>query len=250
MDIRDGEGLWPSLHLQISAWSVKQFSCWRRLNGRRDLQKTLNPSLSTLGGQPLGNRDKFVAAWGWGWWHYVCTPIYVEWGTLLGLKAAQAHVPPDLLLYSWNEVIWRGSSGGLGPLTQLYEPLAQPARGRPWHCEEEDVPSMWEKTAVSFGSGTYWMGKNHAGLSLLSKNVCPFCLLLPESWWNRFVISLLSCCALVWEGSQQHRSRLWHMHALLHGQWIPFIKIYFTLSHATSLCPQLYIITAPITTCN
>lgn len=219
----------------------------RKAEWKKGLQKTLKTSFSTLGGQPLANRDKFVAAWGGGWWQYVCTPTHVEWGTLLGLKAAQAHVPPVLLLYSWNEVIWRGSSGGLGPSTQLYEPLAQAGPGtarRKMYC-----PCEKRLLSLLVLGLTEWV-KNHAGLSLLSKNVCPFCLPLPESWWNRFVISLLPCCALVWEGSQQHRSRLWHMHALLHGQWIPFIKIYFTLSPATSLCPQLYIITAPITTCN
>lgn len=61
-----------------------------------------------------------------------------------------------------------------------------------------------------------WVKKpQHAGLSLLRKNRCPFCLPLPESKGNRFVISLLPCCALVWEGSQQHRPRIWHISCTL-----------------------------------
>lgn len=60
MDISDGERLWPQLSLQSASWPEKQFSLCRRWNGRRDLQKTLELSFSTLGLQPLTARTNLL----------------------------------------------------------------------------------------------------------------------------------------------------------------------------------------------
>lgn len=171
----------------------------------------------------FANRDKLVVACGWNWWQEVCIPVHIEWGTPVELKGDQAQIRPDILLHGWNEVIWRRSTDGLGPSAQVYEPLGQLDRDRHWHCKEKVIFSRWEETTILFTSMTYWMDKRkHASLSLLRKNVCPFCLPSPQSWGNRFIISLLPC-ALVWEGSQKHRSRLWQMHAFSYGQWTLFI---------------------------
>lgn len=224
MDVSDGEGLWPQLSLQTASWPVKQLSPCRRRNGRRDLQKDSESSFSTFAVQPLpaGTNLLLPEARG-GDSVRVLEQAQSErhHSTSLAEGSSSSDTPcPPLAQLKWGGVkkqwrIWSLSSG-LG--------VSKPACQTQTLAVREGRDIVQGRRPLSFLVLWLieWVNKKNAGLSLLRKNRYPFCLPLPESHGNRFVISLLPCCALVWEGSQQHRSRLWHMHALSHGQWTPF----------------------------
>lgn len=210
----------------------------RGWNGRRHMQK-IGILWHTLRAQPLpgGTSSRPPEAEG-GDSVLVCLPVHAQSVRHHSTSVAEGSSSSHASCFSLAQMKW----GAIKKKQWSIWSLSLPEAGIGSERRKRFCPR--EKTAVLAGSVAYWTGrKNVLDFPFWGKICFPFQTLKEVD----FVVSLLLCWALVWEGSQQHRSRLWHMHTLWHGQWTPLIWIYFTPPQDTSLCPHWYNTTVSIT---
>lgn len=181
----------------------------------------------------LARRGELVPGWGW-WQHFYYLPVHAQSARHHSTSVAEGSSSSDTSCSSLAQMKWvtikkkKWSIWSFSSDEALNLSLPEAGMG----SERRKIFCPREKTAVFASSVAYWTGrKNMLDFPFWGKICFPFQNLREID----FVVSLLLCCALGWEGSQQHRSRLWHMHTLWHGQWAPLIWIYLTPPHDTSL---------------